>query len=138
MGGDYEDTVKSSKKAVKTDEGQVTSPPAPAKTQAQSVAVASGVPADQVLRYHKKGNEIHFHDDANKLKCVVPASEWFGIARNIASMRMSYYLDKGNKTFLRVEPFVTDGVADMSITVEPVTVGSTLKSIFDFNAQQGL
>lgn len=133
MGGDYENTVKS---GCKTDEGKVSSPPTPAQTQ--TLPLASGVPTGQELRYHKQGNEIHFHDDLNKLKCVVPASDWFSIARGIATMRPSSYFDKGNKTYLRVEPFVVDGKADLAITVEPVDIGVTLKAIMAFNTQQGL
>ena len=135
MGGDYENTVKS---PCKTDEGKVTSPPAPVVTAQAQTAPASGVPSGQELRYHKKGNEIHFHDDLNKLKCVVPASDWFSIARSIASVRASYYFDKANKTYLRVEPFVANGVSDLAISVEPVAIGATLKAITAFNTQQGL
>ncbi len=134
MGGDYENTVQS--KGKKSSEGQVTSPQAPKGKDV--VEAPEVVPTDQVIRFHKSGNENHFHDDANKLKCAVPASEMFTIARNLAAMRSSIYFDQKHKTVLRIVPFIADGMADLSITVESVAIGKTLKSIQDFLASQGL
>lgn len=134
MGGDFENKTP----AAKVGENTVTSPRTTTVELESGPVVIPGVPANQSLRFHKKGNEVHFHDDANKLKCLVPAAEWYGIARNIRAMRESFYIDKTHKTFLRVEPFVKDGVADLSISVEPISFGPTLEAIEGFCTQLGV
>ena len=119
MGGDFQNSI-------------------PSKTKDSAVPkVPLTISGSQMLRFHKKGNEIHLHDDANNLKCAVPAAEWYRIAQNIRRSENSSYLDLLNKTFLRVVVSIADSI-DLTITVESVIVGDTLKAISDFMSQIGV
>lgn len=74
----------------------------------------------QALRQHVSGGECHWHDDARKLKFAMPVADYYVIKRELLKLEMVERADTVNKTVIRFEPYVKDGVADLAITVEPL------------------
>lgn len=57
------------------------------------------------LRIHESDKEVHFHDDANKLKVAVPSADMFSAWEKLSSGRKNKfkYVDRANGTELRIE-----------------------------------
>lgn len=71
----------------------------------QKVQDAAG--ADVVVgsvRYHENKSQIHFHDDANKLKVAIPVATWYKAWISLQSSVPGewHYADPDNKTILHV------------------------------------
>lgn len=56
------------------------------------------------VRYHENKGQIHFHDDANKLKVAIPVSVWYRAWGNMCSSLPSefHYADPDEGTVLHV------------------------------------
>jgi hypothetical protein len=56
------------------------------------------------IRVHTSGGEVHFHDDASKLKAAVPVSLWYKVWEQLRScqQRVWDYHDAQNGTLLSV------------------------------------
>jgi len=59
---------------------------------------------NQRLRYHENAGEVHFHDDALKLKAAVPVAEWWKAWDKLKSQPGRWdWVDTKNDTYLVVE-----------------------------------
>ncbi len=126
MGGDFENTISGGSKSVS---GTISGSLAPQAT----VALAG-----PLLRYHKSGNEIHFHDDANKIKAAIPAAEFYNMARRVRAGQNAVFFDKKNRSLLTLALSVTGGVLDYNVSIERVNVGATAANLEDFFSQLGI
>jgi hypothetical protein len=80
----------------------------------QKVETEKGVHAVGSLRMHLNKGELHFHDDANKLKVAVPIAVWmkrWGEAVSTAPSEFNV-VDIGNKTRLNVRIKLKDAKPD--------------------------
>lgn len=111
--------------------------------------VATGVLAvlsemQQKLRFHRSGNEVHFHDDDTKLKAAIPAAAWVLAMEQIGNLRTDCYryVDQTNKTMLELKPGTNAaGELDVLPTLTkldvPAKTGETLSKLMAFTEKQG-
>ena len=112
------DVVKRKNKKGKKDKG---------KKKIAEVAQA------QTIRQHKSGSEFHWHDDENKLKAAIAVADWYGMVRRIDKMEVVQYVDKANKTLITFTPFVENGVADVAVSLEKVSVSDRLSKLLNLS-----
>lgn len=94
--------------------------------------LSSDAPAQtQNIRQHLNGGEIHFHDDDGGLKTAIPVAEWYTGIKAIRSMQDWRYVDPANKTIAAFHPFLHGDVADVTITLQEITIGSRLAALSD-------
>lgn len=99
MGGEREDVLESKKTTETTVQasGGVSTP-----------VESTFTPTGQKIRIHQSAGEVHFHDDAGRLKCAVSVSDYWGAWSRLRTLqfgnpsRWSYY-DAKNGTFLVIE-----------------------------------
>lgn len=131
MGGDFEGKTAGGNGVG----GTISSSPAPVDKE---VVLTVAAPLGPTLRYHKNGNEIHFHDDLNKIKAVVPAAEFYHMARRVRAGKTSVYFDKKNSSLLTLFMTVGFGSLDYIATLDRVNVGTTAVSLENFFSQLGI
>lgn len=75
----------------------------------QKVATENGHEVIGSVRYHESKSQIHFHDDANKLKVAIPVATWYkawnwllASIPSEATGREWNYPDTDNRTILHV------------------------------------
>lgn len=88
MGGEREDYVAGKKSE---------------KTETQG-SVAGIIATGQRLRFHESAGQVHFHDDALKLKVAIPVADWWKAwdKLRVSPGRWDYF-DSVNDTILTVE-----------------------------------
>jgi hypothetical protein len=92
------------------------------------------------IRFHEKDGEVHFHDDANKLKVAVPVSVWWDAWNTVSGRRTDWdYIDLKRSTLLRVSQSVLgrsdtgqDELCDLHLTLEKVRIGNTYQALQRF------
>lgn len=89
------------------------------------------------FRIHDSNGEIHFHDDKSKLKCAVPVAVWWKGWDKIRSNRETFkHDDTTNNTSLSVSTFVENGILDVSISVEKITISPDYKKLETFSKRK--
>lgn len=78
----------------------------------QKVATENGHEIIGSVRYHESKSQIHFHDDANKLKVAIPVATWYKAwnymlssipsGSNESAFRTWHYPDTENLTVLHI------------------------------------
>ena len=86
-------------------------------------------PGRQSLRFHINGPEVHFHDDANKLKAAVPVADWYGILRQIQAMQKVSYVDPKFSTLLVFTPYIEGDTVECYTELKPAKIGRMLAGI---------
>ena len=81
------------------------------------------------IRCHEKNGEVHFHDDAGKMKVAVPVSQfhnmWSELENNAAAKPS--YVDNANNTRVSLSwSTASDGTKDIRISVTS-SIGETYK-----------
>jgi uncharacterized protein YdeI (BOF family) len=71
----------------------------------QKVETETGVEVVGSVRYHISKGQVHFHDDANKLKVAIPVATWYKAWTDLSSsvIRLWCYVDTELGTMLTVE-----------------------------------
>lgn len=90
------------------------------------------------FRIHENNGEVHFHDDANKLKCAVPMGAWWKAWDKLRGEPGFWnYVDTSNNTALTVETQV-DGVLkfDVALSIEKITVGDDYSKLNTFSKRK--
>jgi hypothetical protein len=83
----------------------------------------------QNIRQHMSGSEIHFHDDDGGMKTAVPVAEWYNGIKTIRSMKKWQYVDPANQTMATFTPFIRNGVADCTVSVQSIEIGDRLAAL---------
>lgn len=141
MGGQYEDTIGSSKKSDGGDGGGGLGgllQPANQKARTGSLPVVGDL--SQAIRFHQSGGEIHFHvDDApdGKLKVALPVAEWWSAWEQVKNLRTERYryVDHKNGCMLEVECGLdAQGKFEVKPTLSRIAsgTGSTFDKLEDF------
>ena len=137
MGGENESTLKADPKPetvlraderIKQREKKKKKDKKKNKTETISVPVSEPIQT-QNIRQHMNGGEIHFHDDEGGLKTAIPVAEWYTGIKTIRSMQPWQYVDSTHETIATFRPFVRDGVADCTVTVESIEIGERLTAL---------
>lgn len=57
------------------------------------------------IRFHENAGQVHFHDDAKKLKVAMPASTWMTAWQNMLQRigKKWQYFDQDNQTLLTIK-----------------------------------
>ena len=85
------------------------------------------------LRIHENKGEVHFHDDANGRKVAVPVATWFKAADQILSQPTEWvFIDSDNNAQLLAKSYITNGVFDVDLSVQPQAVGDTFRKLQTF------
>jgi len=134
MGGQYESTVPQQAPGDKGGETIIQQPPgaqqqATASPPAQGTAEQPppgpppGAPAQQTLRFHLSGAEVHFHDDANRLKAAIPVADYYLMLRQLQMLQVCNYLDQKFNTLVTFTPYIDGNVVECYAQLRPVHVG---------------
>ncbi len=83
----------------------------------------------QNIRQHLSGSEIHFHDDEGGLKTAIPVSEWYNGIKTIRSLKKWQYVDPVHESVATFRPFIRDGVADCTVSIQSIEIGSRLAAL---------
>lgn len=92
------------------------------------------------LRIHENKGEIHFHDDAKKLKCAVPVATWYDMwQRMLKEVNGEFnFIDPKNGTalFAKVSCIAPGSggkpVSELHIYVEETEIKDDLASMIKF------
>ncbi len=87
--------------------------------------------SSQTLRFHLKGVDVHFHDDANKLKAAVPVADYHIGLRHAQSMQEWSFVDHKFNTLLSFQPYLDGGIAECFVRLEPIKVGLMLSGMLN-------
>jgi hypothetical protein len=70
----------------------------------QKVETETGPEIIGSVRYHESKSQVHFHDDANKLKVAIPVATWYKAWTNLLSSLPNewHYADVENGTVLHI------------------------------------
>jgi len=143
MGGQYESTVQQQGPGDKGGETIIQQPPGAAQQATASPPVAgqqaeqpppappAGAPAQQTLRFHLSGAEVHFHDDANRLKAAIPVADYYFLLRQIQMLQVCNYLDQKFNTLLTFTPYIDGNVVECYAQLRPVHVGRMLTGMLN-------
>lgn len=85
------------------------------------------------IRFHKSGNEIHFHNDDKKLKVAVPFAIWHRACqkfRETPSFNF-YYVDEINKSIIIIQ-LNWENEQEVFKVIPLKKLSDTLKSFSDF------
>jgi hypothetical protein len=75
-------------------------------TAPQRVETETGSEIVGSIRYHESKSQIHFHDDANKLKVAIPVATWYKAWTTLVSSPNEWrYVDIENGSILYVKLF---------------------------------
>ena len=92
-----------------------------------SIASISG----QRLRFHESAGQVHFHDDAAKLKTAIPVAEWWKAWEKLRSQATIWeWLDSVNETVFSVETRISSDYNGGSFVQSFVTLR---KALYDNN-----
>lgn len=103
----------------------------------QKESTKTGVVTVGGIRIHEKAGEIHFHDDANKLKVAIPAAVWMAafqvMEADLPAKRQ--FVDPERKTVLYVSLSVKpkkpkDGVTPKAIATLRIKGGVDVDAEF--------
>jgi len=141
MGGQYESTVQQQQPGDKGGETIIQQPPggqpqASASPPVQSAAVEPPPAppqggASQTLRFHLSGGEVHFHDDANRLKAAVPVADYYLMLRQVQMMQTCSYLDQKFGSIITFTPYVDGNVVECYAQLRPIQVGRMLTGMLN-------
>lgn len=95
----------------------------------------SGSEAIGKIRFHESAGEVHFHDDAEKLKVAVPVHVWSDLWARLSSGGPDAgiaYLDAKNCAWLEVELVKKDGKVDAVLLIEKVSFGDAFAKLQKF------
>jgi hypothetical protein len=93
------------------------------------------------IRMHENGGEVHFHDDANKLKVAVPVADYWSRFNNWINdpQKPLQFIDSNRKAELafsikRSHPqgLSNPPLIDVEMSLSPISIGDNLKSLVDF------
>ncbi len=113
MGGEREDVVEAKKKATK----------------------GGGTETVGKIRFHETKGEVHFHDDAAKLKCAVPSVHWYEMWGKLTTgeIDMLSHIDTDNATRLDVTIITRpDGKLDCALAVSPAKFTAEFQKVQKF------
>ena len=89
------------------------------------------------FRIHQKDGEIHVHDDANKVKVVIPVVSWWKMWDRLRNEIGTWtYVDPHFKTKLVIETTIDQLVIDVKIAVIPMTFGDSWSKIDTFTKKK--
>lgn len=78
----------------------------------------------QAIRQHMNAGQIHLHlDGPNPLKVAIPVAEWYVIMRHLRSLNPYTFVDTENKSVAYLRPFVSAGMFEVAIEVQPIHIG---------------
>lgn len=85
---------------------------------------------DQQIRFHISNGEVHFHDDANKLKAVISVADWFVVWRSLLSNQLATKVDLTNSTIIHFIPFRNeDDEFDIVVEITPKKIAERVKKL---------
>jgi len=121
MGGEREAYMEAGDKSKKKD-----TPPG-------SVAGIVGSTAGSRIRIHQSGGEIHFHDDANKIKCAVPVAEaWKGWEQIRCQPGRFEWVDTVNNSYLVLESYAVPPNFQLLTTLIPIQADANFSEFNNF------
>lgn len=94
-------------------------------------AVGLRLEQTQQIRQHVSSGEVHFHNDAEKLKASVPVGDWFGLRRTLLVGEPIMWLDRVNNTCLRITPMIVNNVCECVTSVDAVKVGTHFQQLLN-------
>ena len=142
MGGAGQDTIqdapKRAKKQTKKSDGVIQDTgerPSPSD-------FARIIEGNQKLRFHLSDDgsgNIHFHDDAVKLRAAVPAAIFWSAWDQLKNLKRDEwsYVDLEQGTFLRIQAgFDNKSQINVNVALTKVILGSTFKALEEFVSDQ--
>lgn len=89
------------------------------------------------FRIHENNGEVHIHDDANKLKVVMPVSAWWKTWEKLRNEPGTIiWLDPVNKTRLSFETAIDQSNVDVKISVSSMKFSSDWEKLNTFSKRK--
>ena len=124
MGGDNESVLKA-EKTENQNTGIVL------KADKKKKKKKNPISQTQSIRQHVSGSEVHFHADDDRLKVAIPTAEWWNAVRSLNKFQSFSYVDEKNKAIGTFEPFLADGIIEVSVKIEPIQIGPRLEALLN-------
>lgn len=111
-------------------------------TAPQTRNTPSGLERCGTVRYHENQGEIHFHDDANKLKVAMPTGTWFTNFQQLMNSTPSSvrYTDTKNGATIKIATVFKKAKknkkkkarVELEMFLEPVMVSADIEALQKF------
>lgn len=89
------------------------------------------------FRIHESKGEIHIHDDANKLKAVVPVAAWWKMWDKLRNEPGTWtWVDPHFKTRLTIQAVLDQLSVDVTISVSPISFGDSWDKLNTFTKRK--
>lgn len=105
----------------------------------ESPKTMTEIQSPQKLRFHESKGEVHFHNDADQLKCSIPVAEWFIAMRSIKILQNWSWVDSLNSTILHLRPNLLLGSDlqtnsfDVEVELKKISLGVVFNSLLNFS-----
>lgn len=89
------------------------------------------------IRIHQSGGEIHFHDDAAKIKAAVPVADWWKAWESLKNKEATWdFIDSKNESLLRVRTTISPPNFDSEITLVKALCGTNFRELNNFTKRK--
>jgi len=89
------------------------------------------------FRIHEINGEVHFHDDTNKLKAVVPVGVWYKAWDKLRGEPTTWvFIDTSNNTNISVGTRLINDEFDIIVSIKTIKVGKDYTKLNTFSKRK--